>query len=231
MLKELLENFFEYLKYERGYSNHTIKSYRRDLYQFIAFLEDHLKRELLRGEDVDHYHIRAYLSSLYASHAKTSIARKLAAIRSFFKYLMKRGHLDSNPADLIFGLKLEKKAPVFFTVDEAYALMDAPDTSNVLGLRNRAILELFYSSGLRIAELAGLNRDDVDFASGLTRVTGKGSKERVVPGGIEGGRGPESVHDQDAGTASPRGGGGSESPVSQQERNQAFHTKHCPRGR
>ena len=126
MQKELLNKFFEYLTYERGYSKHTIKSYRRDLYQFVVFLKDHLNREDIRCEDVDHYHIRAYLSSLHASHAKSSIARKLAAIRSFFKYAMKIGRLDHSPADLIFGLKLEKKTPVFLTVDEAFALMEAP---------------------------------------------------------------------------------------------------------
>jgi len=183
MQKELLNNFFEYLKYERGYSSHTIKSYRRDLYQFIDFLKAYLNREDIRCEDVDHYHIRAYLSSLHASHAKSSIARKLAAIRSFFKYAMKLGRLDQSPADLIFGLKLEKKTPVFLTVDEAFALMEAPDTSTALGLRNKAILELFYSSGLRIAEMASLNHEDIDFSSGLARVRGKGNKERVVPVG------------------------------------------------
>jgi integrase/recombinase XerC len=113
------------------------------------------------------------------------MGRKLAALRSFFRFLTKRGRLEQSPAELIFGPKQERHIPIFLPVDEVFALVESPQGSTVLGLRNRAILETLYSTGLRVGELTSLNRKDVDFGQDLVRVMGKGKKERIVPLGAK----------------------------------------------
>ena len=183
MLNESIQRFLNHLEKERGLSPHTLRSYAADLRQFRLFVEQREGKENVAVDGIDHYHVRAFISFLHEDHKKSSLARKLATLRSFFRYLVKSGRLEKNPAELIFSSKLDKRVPVFFSVDEAFALMDGPDKSSVLGLRDRAMLELLYSSGLRRSELTSLNRGDVDFASGLVRVTGKGRKQRIVPVG------------------------------------------------
>ena len=130
---------------------------------------------------IDGLLIRGYLGFLYRKNKKTTIARKLSAIRSFVRYLIRNGLLQENPAGLILTPKTEKTLPVYLTVDEVFRLLDSVPTNSILNLRNRAILETFYSTGLRVSELAELNVTNVDFDEAEIRVRGKGNRERIVP--------------------------------------------------
>src|SRR5579884_1079094 len=133
-------------------------------------------------ESIDHLTIRGYLAALQKGGAKkTTIARKLAVLRSFFQYLVREGRLSLNPAKRVLRPKLEKRLPRFLTVDQAQALMNVPAGEGWIVRRDQAILETFYSTGIRISELVGLNPGDVDFDSGMVKVFGKGRKERIVP--------------------------------------------------
>jgi len=180
MANHLLE-FLEHLRSEKGSSGNTLSSYESDIEQFYEFLRGtEGKRVDMLG--VDNLDIRGYLAHLSRLGLKKSTAqRKLASIRSFFKYLYREGLVDKNPAKLVATPKKEKHVPAFLSVDDAAMLMEAPEGDHILKLRDRAMLETFYSSGLRVSELAGLDREDVDFYGGVVRVTGKGNKERVVP--------------------------------------------------
>ena len=134
-------------------------------------------------ESVDTITVRGYLGWLHAGNKKTTIARKLSALRSFFKYLVKRGVIADNPAESIATPKQDKSIPQYLPVDEMFRLLDSIQTGGILDLRNRAIFETLYSSGIRVSELVGLNVFDVDFGGSIIRVLGKGSKERIVPVG------------------------------------------------
>ena len=176
-----IDTFIDYMALERGASPHTIRAYRKDLDLFAAFL-----REKGLPTDValiDHLTIRLYLGHLYQEKRikRTSVVRKLATLRTFFRYLKREGIIEKNPAKLVATPKGGKDLPHALTVDEAFRLLDAPDVTNSLGLRDRAILELLYSSGLRVGELTALNLDDLDLGGGMLRVMGKGGKERMVP--------------------------------------------------
>jgi integrase/recombinase XerC len=185
-MKALIERFLEYLRVERNASAHTLRSYRADLEQFRNFL---LSSELhvdkisadVAVEKIDHLAIRAYLSHLYRNHKKSSLARKLAAQRSFFKYLVEEGRLAQSPAEIVATPRLEKPLPTFLAVDEVFPLMETPDPSTTWGARDRAILETLYSCGIRVSELVGLADGDIDFTLGILKVFGKGRKERIVP--------------------------------------------------
>jgi integrase/recombinase XerC len=183
MLKDHIDTFLIYLEKDRRLSVHTQRAYRSDLMQFLQFLEEKKDTKTISVRRIDHYHIRSFLSSFHENRKKSSIGRKLATLRSFFRFLIKSGIVEQSPADLIFGPKQEHPIPVFLPIDEVFALVDCPQITTVLGLRNKAILELLYSTGLRVGELTSLNRRDVDFADGLVRVMGKGKKERIVPVG------------------------------------------------
>jgi integrase/recombinase XerC len=186
-VEKALRDFLRYLKVERNYSDHTVRNYQGDLRQFAEFMRQRSKEE--GGEDrtqlipgqVDHLDIRAYLASLYRRNAKSSVARKLSALRSFFAYLVRQAEIKQNPADMVSAPKMGKPIPDFLPVDEAFQLMHGPDTDNVLGSRDRAILEVLYSCGLRVSELTGLNLDSLNLELGIARVIGKGDKERIVP--------------------------------------------------
>ena len=171
-----IDKFMTYLDIEKNYSKHTLINYSSDLKVFSAFMP---------GKDVqkmEHLDMRRFLAELrQGNFAKASIARKLAALRSFFKFLYKEGYIKSNPASAITTPKLEKKLPTFLSVEEAAKLLEAPRDSDANGLRDRAILETLYSTGIRVSELVGIDADDVDFISGVVKVTGKGNKERLVP--------------------------------------------------
>jgi len=185
-MKALVERFLDHLRVERNASVHTLRSYAADLEQFRDFLASAgpiIEEESgdVSVEKIDHLTIRAYLSSLYRDHKKSSLARKLAAIRSFFKYLVDEGLLPTNPAEIVATPKQEKPLPAFLPVDEIFSLLKTPDTATTWGARDRAILETLYSSGIRVGELVGLSDGDVDFSLGILRVYGKGQKERVVP--------------------------------------------------
>ncbi len=184
-MKEWIEKFQDHLRVERNASVHTLRSYSADLSQFLSFLRE---RNLARGkggeaavEKIDHFVIRAFLSHLYRDHKKSSMGRKLAALRSFFEFLVEKGILSQNPAEIVATPKQEKTLPNFMPVDEAFALMEAPDASTVWGARDKSILETLYSTGMRVGELVGLSDGDFDFALGIVRVLGKGGKERIVP--------------------------------------------------
>jgi len=185
-MKALIERFLEYLRVGRNASEHTLRSYGADLEQFRTFLlssEHHVdkKRGDVAVEKIDHLAIRAYLSHLYRGHKKSSLARKLAAQRSFFKYLVEEGLLAQSPAEIVATPKQEKPLPTFLPVDEVFSLLDTTDRSTIWGARDRAILETLYSCGIRVSELVGLTDGDIDFTLGILKVYGKGRKERIVP--------------------------------------------------
>lgn len=181
-LHQQIEQFTIYLQSERAVSPHTLAAYSSDLAQLQAFVLQE-KGEHATAGDIDHLLLRRYLAGLSKHTKKSSIGRKLAAIRSFFRYLLRRGAVDKNPAELIATPKKEQRLPFHLDIDQTTALMEAPENGQKHVLRDRAILELLYSSGLRVSELTGLNRGELDLSSGLVRVTGKGGKERIVPVG------------------------------------------------
>jgi integrase/recombinase XerC len=179
--ESIISDFANFLSVARGRSENTVKAYTRDTADFFRFLKEN--RKIAALEDVTTNEIRAFLFSLHGKNRNVSLARKLSSLRTFFRFLIREGLLTSNPAMDATPPRRAKKQPRFLNIDEAFALMDAPDTSEPAGVRDRAALELLYSSGLRIGELVGLNLDDLDFEQALVRVRGKGSKERLVPVG------------------------------------------------
>jgi integrase/recombinase XerC len=176
-----INKFIDYIALERGASPHTCRAYRKDLELFAAFLRE--KGLPADAATIDHLTIRFYLGHLYQQKGikRTSVVRKLATLRTFFRYLKREGIIAKNPAKLVATPKGGKDLPHALTVDEVFRLLDAPDVTNPLGLRDRAILEFLYSSGLRVGELTSLNLDDLDLGGGMVRVMGKGGKERMVP--------------------------------------------------
>ena len=184
-MKKALQDFLRYLRVEKNYSGHTLRNYQSDLHQFIGFLSDRSERksssEQVVPKQVGYLDVRAYLASLYRRNAKSSVARKLSALRSFFAYLVRQGEIQLNPADMVSAPKMGKAIPDFLQVDETFQLMHGPDGDNVLDSRDRAILEVLYSCGLRVSELTALNLDSVDLELEIIRVMGKGSKERLIP--------------------------------------------------
>ncbi|MEK6647460.1 MAG: tyrosine recombinase XerC [Candidatus Firestonebacteria bacterium] len=169
------EEFLKYLAGEKNVSEHTIRAYRNDLFQFETFSKCNLS-------NVDHSIIRHFFVFLQqGGDKKITIARKLACLRSFYKFLNRNNYLNINPAKYVSMPKLEKKLPVFLNINETFKLMEAPSNNNFLGLRDRAILETLYSTGIRVSELVSLNKTSVDLISGLVKVMGKGKKERIVP--------------------------------------------------
>jgi integrase/recombinase XerC len=182
-MPDAVAKFLQYLDNERGASPHTLRGYATDLAEFRAFLARQGVTEL---NAADGRAIRAWLTWLYDRKlAKSSIARKLATVRSCFKFLARRGVVELNPARQVRSPKLPKRLPSFLPKDESKELLDLPRERSEGGLRDGAILELLYATGLRVAECCGLDRDDVDRQQGTVRVMGKGGKERVVPVGDE----------------------------------------------
>ena len=186
-MEQYIEQFLEHLRYERNVSAHTLRNYRIDLEQFLAHLagpESNKKRATPSVEEIDHLTIREWLASLHsAQKSKSSIARKLAALRTFFQFLVREGLLELNPAKLVSTPRQEKKLPNHLSVEEAVRFIESPDTQTDLGKRDRAMLELMYATGVRVAELTTMNLGDIDFRSQLIRVTGKRRKQRIVPFG------------------------------------------------
>lgn len=179
MTRELAA-FLEYLEHERNVSPHTRSSYTIDLEQFAAFLKE--KGFDLRS--VDPVLIRAYLVRLHErKDQKSTISRKLAALRSFFQFCLRQGWIEDNPAKVVASPKLDRPVASFLSEQEMETLLDLPGDDTVLGLRDKAVLELFYATGIRLAELVGLNLEDVGLDERLVKVRGKGKKERIVPFG------------------------------------------------
>ena len=179
-MNDKLDGFFEYLQHEKNASPHTIASYRSDLKQFAAFIQ----AKNLKIEKVDNVVIRGFLAVCYEKKDKKStIARKLAAIRSFFRFCIQKRWLTDNPAKVVSTPKQDKPVPSFLTEEEMAGFLDLPGSKKPLDLRDKAMLELLYASGLRVSELVGLNLEDLNFTERLIRVRGKGKKERIVPFG------------------------------------------------
>lgn len=177
-MQELFNRFINYLQAERNASPYTVRNYSHDLRHFFDFLKTSLIESLT---DVDKHVLRDYLSRLMEQgFARSSIARKLSAIRSFFDYLVREGILPSNPAKTTSSPKLDRRLPSFLTVEQMGQLLSAPDLSKAAGLRDCAIIELLYSGGLRVSEVVNLNLEHIDLGSGEILVRGKGSKERMV---------------------------------------------------
>lgn len=177
-----IQSFLDYLQYNRNASKHTVAAYRSDLTQFLKFLNKHVNSQNITPRDFDHRSIRSFLGELYErGHAGASSARKLAAIRSFSRYLCREGYIDVDPGSLIVPPRSQSKIPVHLDVEEMKVLLETPDRGTPLGRRDRAILELFYASGLRLSELVSLNLGDLNLSGRLMRVNGKGGKERMLP--------------------------------------------------
>lgn len=178
MFYNYFNDFLDYLANERNYSNLTIKSYKEDLIQFQEFI---LGKELQSIKQIDHIIIRSFLSILVdKNYSKKSVLRKLAAIKSFFKFLFNRGILENNPGDYVSSPKSEKILPDFLYEDEMTELIETQTDENFSSIRNKALLEVLYSTGIRVSELVSIDVNDIDFQTGLIKVRGKGNKERIV---------------------------------------------------
>ena len=178
-MQQYIDKFTRYLEIEKNSSTHTVTNYKVDLRGFMDFLG---------GNDIsniDYLLLRRYLAHLKSvQYDKRSVARKLACLRSFFKFLCRDGYLKTNPAAGLSTPKLDKKLPFFLDVNQTSRVLDMPvDNSDAASLRDKAILELLYSTGIRVGELVGLSINDVDFIGGVTKVKGKGKKERMIPVG------------------------------------------------
>ncbi len=183
-MKKLIEKYLKYLQVERNSSPHTITSYENDLTSFLEFCTSQFE---CKPDHVDVQHItrltiRLWLGELSEEGlSKSSIARKIAALRSFFKYSFKRGHITKNPAHLLVVPKKDKSLPKTVTPEDLSRMFDNVDIETTRGLQDRAILEVFYGTGIRVSELVGLNLTDLDLRAGQITVRGKGNKERIVP--------------------------------------------------
>jgi tyrosine recombinase XerC len=179
VMEKYIEKFIRYLEIEKNYSRHTILNYKLDLEDFKKFLGE------IALEKIDYLALRKYLAILKEKTlGARTVNRRLSALRSFFKFLTREGYLKTNPILILSSPKIEKHLPSFMTEEETAKLIESAFQKNEkdeMGLRDRAILETFYSTGLRISELVGLSIDDVDFISGIVKVMGKGKKERIVP--------------------------------------------------
>ena len=188
-MKSEIGDFLDYLTYERNVSVNTISAYRDDLESFVSFLcNDYftLGRDQLDFRKVDNLTVRAYLAHLARRKlARATVARQLSALRTFFRHLMREGGVEVNPARAVATPKREKHLPSVMQPAEVALLLEQPDLSTPLGLRDRAFLELMYASGLRISELVGIDMDDIEIRARLVKVRGKGSKERIVPFGTK----------------------------------------------
>ncbi len=170
--------FFSYLTAERNLSEHSLRAYQSDILQLMAYLS-RAKKQL---DKVDHLFLRRYLAYLQTlSYSRPTIARKLASIRAFFKFLLREEFISSNPAALLSAPKLERRLPKILRQDVLNLLLAAPDRNSKYGLRDRAILELLYGTGIRVSELVSLNIQDIDFDQLEVKVMGKGRKERILP--------------------------------------------------
>jgi integrase/recombinase XerC len=176
-LKDYISKFLRYLEIERAASPDTVRAYKKDLEGFFK----HVHTEPDKMDLID---IRGFVAEqIKAGYNKNTVSRRLASIRSFFKFLMREGYIKANPARLVSHIKLPKILPKFLSVDDIFSLVEKPEGIGFIPARDRAILELLYSSGLRVAELSGLTIDDVNMKGCLVKVKGKGKKERIIPVG------------------------------------------------
>ncbi len=176
-MKKYLESFKNYLEFEKNCSPHTVRNYTSDLRQYLAFLAARGIKTL----EVDRLTVRSWLADLQRRIGKNSAGRKVASVRGFYRYLLREGEISSNPIEEVSIPKAEKRLPKFFSVDDVFRLMEAPKADKKLVVRDKAILELLYSSGLRVSELTGLNISDINIKAEMIKVLGKGNKERMIP--------------------------------------------------
>jgi len=182
-MRQELSDFLSFLRHEKNASPHTISSYRRDLNQLAEYLEE--RQVQLRG--IDNFVLRGFLARLHErNNKKSTIARKLASIRSFFQFCLKKKWLEDNPAKVVSTPKQDKHVPTFLSEEEMKHFLDIPQKpEKALDMRDRALLELLYATGIRVSELVGMDVDDVNFPERLIMVRGKGKKERLLPFGTK----------------------------------------------
>jgi integrase/recombinase XerC len=183
-VKAQLRAFLEYLRLNRNASPHTVAAYESDVAQFLTFTAGHRGVSIgtLEPADLRLVTIRAFMADLYRQgQARASVARKISALRTFGRFLRREGWIEGDPAGMAATPRREQRVPAHLSVDEMARLLEMPDTAQPLGRRDRAILELFYASGLRLSELVGLDLEDVNLSARVVRVMGKGAKERLVP--------------------------------------------------
>lgn len=178
-MEEIITDYLHYLLIERGLSQNTRQSYRRDLMQYLAYLKEH---QIDSWQMVDRYMVLGFLQSLQqGGKSSATVARMISSLRRFHQYLRQERYTDHDPMQHIETPKKQQKLPDTLSLAEVEALIETPDTKEPLGLRNRAILEVMYATGLRVSELIGLKLNDLHLAIGLLQATGKGDKERIVP--------------------------------------------------
>jgi integrase/recombinase XerC len=183
-MRALLDAFLEYLHYNRNASDQTIRAYESDITQYLAWLASDRRRKIgdLEPSDLDTTSVRLHVADLgRAGEARSSVARKVSALRTFVRYLRREGHIEHDPTALAVAPRREQTLPVHLSEPEMARLLEMPDTGDPLGRRDRAILELVYASGLRLSELESLDLENVDFSARMVRVMGKGAKERMIP--------------------------------------------------
>lgn len=178
MLSRYLDSFQRYLTVEKGYSLHTVDGYGRDLKFFFSFLGENMTLSEISDQTVS-----SFVMSLHEGNTAATVARKMSALRTFFRYMVKEGVLSRDPTLGVAGPKAEYHIPVFLTVDEVFALLDEPGEGDPYGLRDRAMMELIYSTGMRVSELTSSNLSNLDFETEMVRVMGKGKKVRLIPFG------------------------------------------------
>ncbi len=181
-MRTAIARFLQYLIVERNASAYTIKSYREDLTALADYLTEACGGNCPRPEAITVLELRGYVAAMHeAGYAKTSIARRLASLRSFFKFGQREGWTKTNPAKPLRNPRKGRSLPHFLSAEDIGRLLSAPSAKTAMGLRDRAILETMYSAGLRVSETVGLNRGDLDFEDGILRIRGKGRKERLAP--------------------------------------------------
>lgn len=182
-MEEHINSFIDYLRIERNCSKNTIDSYLMDISDFKDFLSD-TSGKLPTLDDIDYLTIRSYLADLQGRQlARSTILRKLSSLRSFFKYLYRRGYVKADPTSNLSSPKLQRKLPDFLEIFEVELLLSAPNTNTTIGIRDLAIMELLYSTGMRVGELLSLDLNDLDITNAIVKVRGKGRKERIIPVG------------------------------------------------
>jgi integrase/recombinase XerC len=176
-MNDYIDKFIRYLDVERAVSAHTLRAYRKDLKDFFEYVKT-------EPDKIDMIDVRGFIAEqIKKGLNKTTVSRRLASIRSFFKFLCREGYIKSNPAKLVPNPKIPKLLPRFLSVDDVFSLVEKPEGIGFIPVRDKAILELLYSSGLRVSELSGLNIDDLNIKGNLIKIRGKGKKERIVPVG------------------------------------------------
>jgi len=179
-VERFTEKFLNYLRIEKNYSDHTLRNYKADLEGLFSFLE------LKDPKKINHLDLRRFLAELRQKGCgKRTVVRRLSAIRSFFRFLLRERYIKRDPSQSIFTPKIDKRLPEFLGIEETLKLITTPNLDSIMGLRDRAILEVLYSTGIRVSELVGLNTGDVDLVSGSVKVRGKGKRERLALLGAE----------------------------------------------